>query len=229
VSDKDQFKRQAAARAVAQIEDGMRVGLGTGSTAAHAVALLGQRVAQEGLRVTAVPTSERTAQQARGLHIPLSTLEQTPSLDIAIDGADEIDTATLHLIKGAGGALLREKLVEITAARLLIIADDSKVVARLGTHFPVPVEVTRFGWSSTRARLEALGCDPTLRRDDQGDPYLTDEDNYILDCAFAPIADAAALADKIKGTCGVIEHGLFINMATQAIVAGPNGIQVYTG
>lgn len=227
MSDTDKFKRQAAAVAVAQIEDGMRVGLGTGSTAAHAVELLGQRVAAEGLRVTAVPTSERTAQQARALHIPLSTLEETPSLDLAIDGADEIILPQLHLIKGAGGALLREKLVEVAAARLLIIADGSKVVPHLGSVFPIPVEVVRFGWSSTRARLQALGCEPRLRLDEQGQPYLTDEQHYLLDCAFGPVTDAAALADKIKGTCGVVEHGLFIHMAHQVIVAGPEGVQTY--
>jgi ribose 5-phosphate isomerase A len=224
MTDLEALKREAARRAVAEIKDGMTVGLGTGSTATHAVDLLGERVRDEGLRVLGVPTSERTAAQARALHIPLSTLEETPHLDLAFDGADEIQRGSLDLIKGAGGALLREKLVEVSAARLLIIADHTKLVDQLGERFAVPVEVVRFGWKATAARLAALGCQPALRLRD-GQPWLTDEQHYLLDCRFDPIADPRALADRLKGLCGVVEHGLFIQMAQLAFVASPDGVQ----
>jgi len=218
--------KQAAAQAAAQrVQSGMVVGLGTGSTAAFAVSALAQRMRKEGLQFIGVPTSERTAEQARSLGIPLATLEEQPRLDLAIDGADEIEVGSLDLIKGAGGALLREKLVEASAAELIIIADASKKVAHLGTRFPVPVEVVRFGWKTTLARVEALGCQAVLRRTAEGDPYLTDEQHYILDCQFGPIANPAKLAEQLKGTVGVVEHGLFIGMATEAIIAGPEGIE----
>ena len=223
--DLEALKRAAAREAVRQIEDGMVVGLGTGSTSKHAVDLLGARVRDEGLRVVGVPTSERTAAQARGLGIPLASLEEHPRLDLAIDGADEIELGTLALIKGAGGALLREKLVEASAARLLIVADATKKVRRLGERFAVPVEVVRFGWRATLARVEALGCEPVLRM--SGDqPYLTDEQHWLLDCRFGPIEDAARLADQLKGLAGVVEHGLFIGMASEAILAGDAGLEV---
>lgn len=223
--DIEALKRAAAQEAVRQIEDGMIVGLGTGSTSKHAVELLGARVRQEGLRVVGVPTSERTAAQARGLGIPLASLEEHPRLDLAIDGADEIELGTLALIKGAGGALLREKLVEASAARLLIVADATKKVRRLGERFAVPVEIVRFGWRATLARVEALGCEPVLRM--VGDePYLTDEQHWLLDCRFGAIEDAARLADQLKGLAGVVEHGLFIGMASEAILAGDAGLEV---
>jgi ribose 5-phosphate isomerase A len=223
--DLEALKRAAAREAVRQIEDGMIVGLGTGSTSKHAVDLLGARVRDEGLRVVGVPTSERTAAQARGLGIPLASLEEHPRLDLAIDGADEIELGTLALIKGAGGALLREKLVEASAARLLIVADATKKVRRLGERFAVPVEVVRFGWRATLARVEALGCEPILRM--SGDqPYLTDEQHWLLDCRFGAIEDAARLADQLKGLAGVVEHGLFIGMASEAILAGDAGLEV---
>jgi ribose 5-phosphate isomerase A len=223
--DLEALKRAAAREAVRQIEDGMVVGLGTGSTSKHAVDLLGARVRDEGLRVVGVPTSERTAAQARGLGILLASLEEHPRLDLAIDGADEIELGTLALIKGAGGALLREKLVEASAARLLIVADATKKVRRLGERFAVPVEVVRFGWKATLARVEALGCEPVLRM--SGDqPYLTDEQHWLLDCRFGAIEDAARLADQLKGLAGVVEHGLFIGMASEAILAGDAGLEV---
>ncbi len=226
MATQDELK-QAAARAAAQrVQSGMVVGLGTGSTAAFAVSALAERMQTEGLKVIGVPTSVRTAEQAQSLGIPLATLEEQPHLDMAIDGADEIEVGSLNLIKGAGGALLREKLVEASAAQLIIIADASKKVTQLGSRFAVPVEVVRFGWKATQARLEALGCKAVLRRNEQGDPYLTDEQHYILDCQFGPIPNPAQLAEQIKGTIGVVEHGLFIGMATEAIIALQEGIEV---
>ncbi len=226
--DMDALKRQAALAAVAQIEDGMVVGLGTGSTAAHAVEGLAHRIKNEGIKVIAVPTSTRTLAQAQSLGIPLATLDQQPVLDLAIDGADEIEISTLHLIKGAGGALLQEKLVEVCAKRLIIIADHSKKVPHLGTRFPVPVEVVRFGWTSTLKRLESLGCKPVRRMVSEGSdhPYVTDEGNFLIDCSFPTgIQDPENLAQSLKGVCGVVEHGLFIGMAQQAIIATPTGIE----
>lgn len=221
----DDLKQAAARAAVQKVQSGMVVGLGTGSTAAFAVSALAERMQSEGLQILGVPTSERTAEQARSLGIPLATLEEQPRLDLAIDGADEIEVGSLNLIKGAGGALLREKLVEASAAELIIIADASKKVPQLGIRFPVPVEVVRFGWKTTLARVEALGCTATLRRNANGDPYLTDEQHYILDCQFGPMADPAKIADQLKGTVGVVEHGLFIGMAKEAIIALPTGIE----
>ncbi len=221
----DALKKEAAIQAVAQIKNGMIVGLGTGSTAFHAVNAIGDRMKAEGLSIIGVPTSSRTADQARGLGITLASLEDRPSLDLAIDGADEIELSTLNLIKGAGGALLQEKLVEVSAARLIIIADETKKVDKLGARFAIPVEVVRFGWKSTFGRLEALGCQPTLRLRADGEPFVTDEQHFLLDCQFGLIDDAARLADAIKGITGVIEHGLFIGMTSQAIVATSSGIE----
>ena len=222
----DALKKEAAYKAVEQVKHGMVVGLGTGSTAFHAVNAIGDRMRSEGLSIIGVPTSSRTADQARSLGIELASLEDQPRLDLAIDGADEIEMSTLNLIKGAGGALLQEKLVEVSAARLIIIADESKKVEKLGARFAIPVEVVRFGWKSTRGRLEALGCEPVLRLTDDGSPFITDEQHFLLDCQFGLIDDAAALADAIKGITGVIEHGLFIAMTSQAIIATSTGIEV---
>lgn len=224
----DDLKKQAAIQAVSQIESGMIVGLGTGSTAWHAVNEIGRRQREEGLAIIGVPTSSRTRDQAIELGIPLATLEERPSLDIAIDGADEIEVSTLNLIKGAGGALLQEKLVEVSASRLIIIADQTKKVDKLGARFALPVEVVRFGWKSTFGRLEALGCEPVLRLRPDGSPYVTDEQHFLLDCRFGLIDDSAALADAIKGIVGVIEHGLFIGMADTALVATDEGVEVLT-
>ncbi len=221
----DALKQKAAEKAVEQVQSGMIVGLGTGSTSYHAVNAIGRRVREEGLSIVGVPTSERTAQQARELNIPLATLEEQPALDLAIDGADEIELGTLHLIKGAGGALLREKLVEVSAARLIIIADERKKVQKLGAHFAIPVEVVQFGWKSTFARLEALACKPVRRLHENGAPYITDEKHFLLDCQFGLIEDAATLAAQIKAITGVVEHGLFIHMADEAIIATSTGIE----
>ena len=225
MATQDELKQAAALAAAKQVESGMIVGLGTGSTAAFAVSAIAERMKTEGITLIGIPTSNRTAEQARSLGIPLGTLAEHPQLDLAIDGADEIEIGSLNLIKGAGGALLREKLVEASAKRLLIIADASKKVERLGTRFALPVEVVRFGWQSTFQRVEAIGCEPKLRADANGEPFITDEQHYILDCQFGPMQAPAQVADQLKGTVGVVEHGLFIAMAAEAIVATADSVE----
>lgn len=224
-SDGDTLKQQAALAAIEQIRDGMIVGLGTGSTAALAVTALGERVRQ-GLRILAIPTSERTAAQARLVGIELTDFSAHPSIDLTIDGADEVLPGRLDLIKGLGGALLREKIVAAASARLIIMADHSKLVTKIGEKSPVPVEIVKFGWSATRARIAALGADVTLRKGTDGCAYVTDNGNYIVDCRFAPIADAGRLEADLARIVGVVESGLFVGLATQAIVATPSGLQI---
>lgn len=203
----------------------MALGLGTGTTARLLLPLLAARIAAEGLRLVCVPTSEQTAQLARALNIPITTLEQQPTLDLTIDGADEILPGSLSLIKGRGGALLREKIVALSSKRLVIVADDSKLVAWLGEHQPLPVEVVPFGWHRAAARLEQLGCTLTLRLAASSVAYRTDGGNYILDCHFGAIADPAALERDIKLITGVVESGLFVGIARAAIVAGAAGVK----
>ena len=193
----------------------MRLGLGTGSTARHFVALLGARVA-EGLEVICVPTSEETRAQAEGLNIPLASIDERPELDLTVDGADEFD-ASLRLIKGGGGALLREKIVATASARMVVIANSSKFVATLG-RFPLPVEVTPFGLEATRrailkaARAAGASGEVALRRTRSGEIFVSDNGNYIVDCHFAALADPDALAARLSAIAGVVEHGLFIGM-----------------
>ncbi len=215
-------KQATGEAAAALVQDGMIVGLGTGSTAAYAVQALGDRV-RAGLRFTGIPTSEATAEQARAQGIPLATLAEYPQIDLTIDGADEVEQGTLNLIKGRGGALLREKIVAAASARLVIIADQSKLVRLLGEKMPVPVEVVQFGWQSTERRLRDLGAAPVLRSAGLG-PFVTDGGNYILDCAFGPIAVPAELARQIDQVTGVVEHGLFIGMADSALIGGENSV-----
>jgi ribose 5-phosphate isomerase A len=220
---RDAQKRAAAEAAVALVEDGTVVGLGTGSTATFAIAALGLRVRQ-GLRILAVPTSARSAALAVDAGILLTTFAEHRRLALTIDGADEIAVGSLDLIKGLGGALLREKIVAAASDRLVIIADAMKLVDRLGAATPVPVEVVRFGWETTAERLAALGGHPVLRVGGDGEPFHTDGDNFILDCAFGPIADAAALEQAVSHVVGVVESGLFIGMADLALVAGGDGV-----
>ena len=226
--DSDTLKQRAAEGALDYVTSGMRLGLGTGSTAAKFVDVLGAKVAG-GLDVLCVPTSEATHKQAAGLGIPLTTLEQTPELDLTVDGADELDS-DLRLIKGGGGALLREKIVAAASARMVVIADASKHVQRLGA-FPLPVEIVAFGWQATFNKVRALadehGCagEISLRRADAS-PFVTDGGNYILDCAFGAIADADQLAVALSVLPGVVEHGLFIGIAGSAVIAGPDGVEV---
>ena len=221
MSEQDLQKRAAAAAALDSVEDGMVLGLGTGSTAAVFVDLLGARV-REGLRVTGVPTSERTAEQARSLGISLAQLGDHPALDLVVDGADEVDTASLALIKGLGGALLREKLVALAGRRMIVIVDEGKLVPTLGRG-PVPVEIVAFGAPTTLARLREVGADPAIRQAADGAPYRTDGGNLIVDCRFAPIRDPAALHARLKALTGVVETGLFPDLASRVVVGTPAG------
>ena len=219
--DQTALKQQAAEAAVAEVSDGMVLGLGTGSTAALAVAILGQRV-QAGLRIVGIPTSERTAEQARGLGIPLASFAEHTRIDLTIDGADEVHTGTLDLIKGLGGALLREKIVAAASRRMTVVVDESKLVPALGG-VRLPVEVVAFGWQATVARLMEAGADVVVRQA-EGAPFRTDGGNMLADCAFRDIPDPAALHARLKSIVGVVETGLFIGMATRVIAgtqAGP--------
>jgi len=221
---RDAQKRAAAEAAVALVRDGMVVGLGTGTTAAFAIDALAQRVRQ-GLRILGIPTSARSAAQARDAGIPLTTLTEHRRVALTIDGADEIALGSLDLVKGLGGALLREKIVAAVSDRLVIVADAAKLVARLGATAPVPVEVVRFGWETTAERLAGLGGNPVLRRGGDRRPFHTDGGNLILDCAFGPIADAAALAQALSCVVGVVETGLFIGMTDLALIADHDGVR----
>jgi ribose 5-phosphate isomerase A len=227
--DVEAQKRTAAARAVEFVGPGMRVGLGTGSTARHFVELLAERVRQ-GLDIVAVPTSETTRRDAERLGIPLTSLDETPVLDITVDGADEI-APDLSLIKGGGGALLREKIVATASARMIVIADESKWVPTLG-RFPLPIEVVPFGLAATRRAVEAAaagaGCPgpALLRRGKDGHAFVTDGGHWILDAALERIADPNVLADRLAAIAGVVEHGLFVGMAQAAVLAGANGVRV---
>jgi ribose 5-phosphate isomerase A len=221
---RDVQKREAAEAAVALVQEGMVVGLGTGSTAAFAIDALAQRVHQ-GLRILGIPTSARSAAQARDAGIPLTSLAEHRRIALTIDGADEIALGSLDLIKGLGGALLREKIVASASDRLVIVADGPKLVERLGATGPVPVEVVRFGWETTADRLAALGGNPVLRRGSSGQPFRTDGGNLILDCNFGLIADAAALEQALSGVVGVVENGLFIGIADMALVADDDGVR----
>jgi len=223
----DDFKAQAARGAIDLVKPGMRLGLGTGSTAYHFVEAVGELV-RNGLEVICVPTSEATRAHAEKLRIPLSSLDETPQLDLTVDGADEIDDQ-LRLIKGGGGALLREKIVATASDRMVVIADDSKLSETLGSH-PLPVEVVRFGLRATMRLIEALsaeaGCEGEIRlRPGQGDlPFITDQGNLIVDCAFHKIPEPEVLAFALKRVPGVVEHGLFLGLADLAIVAGESGV-----
>jgi ribose 5-phosphate isomerase A len=223
----DQFKKEAAERAAEDVTSGMRLGIGTGSTAEFFVHALARRVAT-GLDVIGVPTSERTRDLALELGIRLTTLDDLPELDLTIDGADELD-AHLSLIKGGGGALLREKIVAAASAEMIVIADASKVVETLG-RFPLPIEVVPFGLESTRRSilnvLADLGLPQKLElRGGAAAPYETDGGHYILDAHLEAIADAATLADRLVAIPGVVEHGLFLKLATKAYVAGTDGVK----
>jgi ribose 5-phosphate isomerase A len=223
-ADRDVFKRAAAEAAVELVRDDMVVGLGTGSTAAFAVEALGRRH-RRGLRFVGIATSERTAAQARGVGIPLTSFGEHRMIDLTIDGADEVELGTLNLIKGLGGALLREKIVAAASHRLAIVVDGAKLVARLGAHTPVPVEVVPFGLEATRDALEVLGASARLRIGPSGQAFVTDGGNRILDCGFSAIADPARLEDRIRRIVGVVECGLFIGRAHMVFVADAAGIR----
>lgn len=220
MDDASRLARLAAA-AAARVEDGMRLGIGTGSTADAFIRALGERVAG-GLRVVGVPTSTQSEALCRAVGIPLATLEDMPHLDLGVDGADEIDP-NLDLVKGRGGALLYEKIVALSCDAYLIVAASQKLVDQLGTRLPLPVEVVPYGWESTATRVSALGIEPTLRCDKSGQPVRSDGGHFLLDCETGPIASPAGLARDLKGLTGVVDHGLFIGIATEALVVEPDG------
>ncbi|PSJ49839.1 ribose-5-phosphate isomerase RpiA [Kumtagia ephedrae] len=219
------LKIEAARAALAHVEDGMRLGIGTGSTAEEFVRLLAARM-REGLSIIGVPTSERTAAFCRELGVPLTTLEETPELDLTVDGADEFDPE-LSLVKGGGGALLREKIVAAASRRMIVIADESKAVQTLG-RFPLPIEVNPFGLKATelavRRAAEALGlAGPVTLRMTKDAPFVTDGGHFILDASFGRIPDPRALSSSLHSVPGVVEHGLFLGLAQMAVVAGAGG------
>jgi len=218
----DLQKREVALAAAALVEDGMVVGLGTGSTSAYVIEELGRRW-QRGLRFVGIPTSERSAEQARGLGIELVTFATHPVIDLAIDGADEVERGTLNLVKGLGGALFREKIVAAAATKFVVVVDESKLVDHLGARTHVPVEVTPFGWERTAYQIKALGASVTLRQGASG-VYVTDGGNYILDSNFGVMTDAPATAAAVGAIVGVVETGFFIGMATEVLVAGADGM-----
>jgi ribose 5-phosphate isomerase A len=217
----DQEKEAAARASLRFVKDGQIVGLGTGSTAAYFIRLLGDKV-KNGLRIRGIPSSDRSREQAASLGIPLTTLDECQQIDVTVDGADEVDPQ-LRLIKGGGGALLREKIVASATRQLVIVADASKKVPVLGK-FPLPVEVIKFAQAVVVKKIEALGAKVSLRREADGKPYLTDENNHILDCRFERIPDADGLARQLSDMPGVVEHGLFIGMASVVLVA--NGSEI---
>lgn len=213
-------KQLAAERAVSFLDDGMTVGLGTGSTAYWAIEKIGQKVKNEGWKIRAIATSIRSEEQARGLGIPIVDFSSVRAIDVTIDGADEVD-GHLQLIKGGGGALLREKIVATNSLQMIVVADETKWVQTLGK-FPLPVEVIHFGWERTFEKLQMLGCQGTLRLNGT-EPYITDNGNYIIDCAFGEITDPPALHNDVNSITGVVDNGLFIQIATKLVLGYNNG------
>ncbi len=226
LADADSLKRAVGVEAAELVDSGMRLGLGTGSTVAHLLVALAEKLNGGALSdVVGVPTSLRTAREARELDIPLTSLTETPVLDLTIDGADEVDPE-LNLIKGLGGALLREKMVAQASRRLAIMVDDGKMVPALGTRCPVPVEVVQFGWEVHAPFVESCGADPVLRMGPDGEPMVTDNGNYIIDCHFPDgIDDAEGFERAIRARAGVVESGLFLGMATEVLISGPDGVK----
>ena len=221
-------KMAAAKAAAAMVDDGFIVGLGSGSTASIALNILGQRVAK-GLRILGIATSKRTERDARRLGIPLSTLAEHPRIDVTLDGADEVEIGSFNLLKGQGGALLREKIVAGASEQLIVVVDETKLVDRLGVHSSVAIEVVPFGWHSTARRIETIGASIAVRTAREGKPFVTDNGNYVLDCAFGTIHDPEALQQRLDGTVGIVEHGLFLGMASTIIVGDSRGVEVFEG
>ena len=223
MSEKERERELAARRAVEWVEHGMLLGLGTGGTASWAIRLIGERVRQ-GLQVQAIPTSRRTEELARAEGIPLIGFAATDRLDLTIDGADEVD-GSFCLIKGGGGALLREKIVAAASDRVVIVGDSQKLVSVLG-RFPLPVEVIPFGWQAAARRIRGLGAEPVLRHGAGELPFRTDEGNLILDCPFGQIADPEALSRVLSDIPGVVEHGLFVGLATAVVIGRGDTVEV---
>ena len=220
--EKEELKKLAGEKAADYIEDGMIVGLGTGSTVEYTLKKLGKLV-RSGLKIKGIPTSVHTKRIAIEQEIPLTTLEENPVIDITIDGADEVDS-NLNLIKGGGGALAREKIIAFNSKKVIIVIDDSKIVKALGIDFPLPVEVLKFGWTSTKKTLEELNCIVELRKIMGNEPFITDNSNYILDCEFDRIDEPEQLEININNIPGVVENGLFIGLVDEVIVGGKQGI-----
>jgi ribose 5-phosphate isomerase A len=218
------WKKTAAEAAAKLVEDGMVLGLGTGTTAAVYVTALAERVSRERLRVCGISTSEHTADLARSLGIPLTTFAEHIQIDLTVDGADEVELRTLFLVKGHGGALLREKIVAAASKRMVVIADETKVVERLGKQ-SVPVEVVQFGWQVTEDRLKRLGAKTSLRRTAEEKIFVTDNGNYIVDCDFGLIEKPKEIAHHLDHVVGAVEHGLFLGFASQVLVGGPAGVK----
>jgi ribose 5-phosphate isomerase A len=224
-AQRDELKRRAAEQAASLVQPGMVVGLGVGSTAIHAVRRIAALIASGELHdIVGISCALRVEEEARMLGIPLTTLEDHPQVDLTIDGADEVDPQ-LNLIKGGGAALLREKIVAQSSLREVIIVDESKLSPMLGTRWAVPVEVVPFGWGAQARWIAALGAEVRRRLRDNGEPLRTDQGNYLLDCAFGPINDLETLAARLSARAGVVEHGLFLGMATDLIIAGADGIR----
>lgn len=226
MSEQDRFKKAAAEAASRLVEDGMVVGLGSGTTATLFVTALAQRISDDRLRIVGIPTSVETEHHAQSLRIPLTNFAEQSEIDLTIDGADEVVPGSLGLIKGHGGALLREKIVASISKRMAVVADVTKVVSRLGTLVPVPVEIVPFGWEATERKLRAIGANPSLRLDSAGKPYITDGGHYIMNCAFGPIEKPVEIAQRLDHIVGVVEHGLFLGFATEALISGPEGVKV---
>ena len=225
-SEQNHWKKLAADAAAKLVEDGMVVGLGTGSTAGLFVSALGKRVAEERLQISGIPTSDYTAAQARGLEIPLTDFASHAQIDLTVDGADEIESGTLYLIKGHGGALLREKIVAAASKRMVVVADETKISGQLGSLVSVPVEVVQFGWEATQRQLAALGGNPALRMGRDGKPFVTDGGHYIVDCAFGPMHNPKDVAHHLDHVVGTVEHGMFLKYAREVFVGGPKGVTV---
>jgi ribose 5-phosphate isomerase A len=220
--EREELKKLAAEKSLEYIEDGMIVGLGTGSTVEYALKKLGTLV-KDGLDIKGIPTSIHTKRIAKEQNIPLTTLEEHPEIDLTIDGADEVDS-NLNLIKGGGGALTREKIVAFNSKRVIIVIDDSKIVKALGIDFDLPVEVVKFGWTSVKKVLEDFKCTVKLREIMNKEPFITDNGNYILDCEFERIEDPASMEAEINCIPGVVENGLFVGLVDEAIVGSTQGI-----
>jgi ribose 5-phosphate isomerase A len=222
----NEWKKAAAESAAQLVQDGMVVGLGTGSTAAFFVEALARRLSNERLRIAGIPTSEHTATLARNLKIPLTSFAEHSRIDLTVDGADEVELGTLSLIKGYGGALLREKIVAAASDRMVVVADETKVSEKLGTLASVPVELVQFGWQVTLKRLCELGGNATLRLGADRTPLVTDGGNYIADCAFGPMENPKETAHHLDHVVGAIEHGMFLGFAREVIVGARNGTKI---
>ncbi len=224
-NDRDELKKMAGEKAVEYIESGMVVGLGYGSTAIHALRLIGELIRRGELEgIQAIPTANLISEEARRAEIPLTSLEEHPRIDVTIDGADEVDPE-LNLIKGGGGALLREKIVAQATLLNIIVVDEQKLSPVLGTNFDLPVEIISFGWRPLEEYLRSLGAEPQLRTKTDGAAFVTDSGNYILDCHFGPIDDPYALSAELKSRAGIVEHGLFLDLASEVIIAAGDGIR----